>query len=139
MTNQGVVTKVLPNSMAEVAVERSTACGGNCGSCEACAFQNTLKTLAHNKVGALPGQRVMVESSTSAILSAAMLVYVMPLVFFILGYAVANALGAGEGLCILVSFAALVVSAAVLVYTQRGKRKRNEIKFDIIEICEGGK
>ena len=42
MTNEGVVTKLLPNSMAEVAVARSTACGGNCGSCEACAFQNTL-------------------------------------------------------------------------------------------------
>lgn len=138
MTNEGVVTKLLPNSMAEVAVARSTACGGNCGSCEACAFQNTLKTVATNRPGALPGQRVVVETSSSVIFGAAMLVYVMPLLFFIAGYAAASALGASEGISILVSFLALALSAVLLVATQR-RKKKNDIRFDIIEICEGGK
>ena len=138
MTNEGVVTKLLPDSMAEVAVARSTACGGNCGSCEACAFQNTLKTIATNRPGALPGQRVVVETSSSVIFGAAMLVYVMPLLFFIAGYAAASALGASEGICILVSFLALALSAVLLVATQRRKKKK-DIRFDIIEICEDGK
>lgn len=138
MTNEGVVTKLLPNSMAEVAVARSTACGGNCGSCEACAFQNTLKTLATNGPGAVPGQRVVVETSSSVIFGAAMLVYIMPLLFFIAGYAAASILGASEGICILVSFLALALSAVILVATQRGKKKK-DIRFDIIEICEDGK
>lgn len=138
MTNEGVVTKLLPNSMAEVAVARSTACGGNCGSCEACAFQNTLKTLATNGPGAVPGQRVVVETSSSVIFGAAMLVYIMPLLFFIAGYAAASVLGASEGICILVSFLALALSAVILVATQRGKKKK-DIRFDIIEICEDGK
>lgn len=138
MTNEGVVTKLLPNSMAEVAVARSTACGGNCGSCEACAFQNTLKTVATNRPGAVPGQRVVVETSSSVIFGAALLVYIMPLLFFIAGYAAASFLGASEGICVLVSFLALALSAVLLVVSQRGKKKK-DIKFDIIEICEGGK
>lgn len=136
MTNEGVVTKLLPNSTAEVAVARSTACGGNCGSCEACAFQNTLKTVAANKIGALPGQRVIVETSSSVIFGAAALVYIMPLLFFIAGYTVAALLGASEGLCVLVSFLALALSAVILVLSQRGKKKK-DIKFEIVEICEG--
>lgn len=136
MTNEGVVTKLLPHSMAEVAVARSTACGGNCGSCEACAFQNTLKTVAANKVGALPGQRVVVETSSSVIFGAAALVYIMPLLFFIAGYAAASLLGASEGICVLASFLALGLSAVIIVLSQRRKKNKN-IKFDIVEICEG--
>ena len=32
MTQDAVVTKVLPNGMAEVVVSRGTACGSNCGN-----------------------------------------------------------------------------------------------------------
>ena len=74
MTQEAVVTKLLPNQMAVVAVTRMTACGGNCGSCESCIFQSELKTLAHNLVEARPGQRVLIESKSSAIFGAAMLV-----------------------------------------------------------------
>ena len=136
MTNDGVVTKLLPNSMAEVAVTRGTACGGNCGNCEACSYQNVLKTLAHNRVGAQPGQKVIIETSSSVIFGAAMLVYVMPLMFFIAGYIAAYLLGASEGICVLISFIALIISAVILVMSQRSKKKK-DIKFDIIEICEG--
>ena len=139
MTNEGVVTKLLPNSMAEVAVARSTACGGNCGSCEACAFQSELKTAARNLLGAVPGQRVIIETSSRVIFGAALLVYIMPLVFFIVGYALASYLGASEGICVLVSFVFLAASAILLVYTQRVKKNKSEFQVDIIEICGGQK
>ena len=42
MTQDAVVTKVLPNGMAEVVVSRGTACGSNCGNCESCVFQNEI-------------------------------------------------------------------------------------------------
>ena len=133
MTNEGIVTRLLPNSMAEVAVTRSTACGGNCGSCEACQFQNELKTIAKNRVGACPGQKVTVETSSSVIFGAALLVYIMPLVFFIVGYIISSLLGAGEGICVLVSFVFLVLSGVVLTVSQRKKKNKN-FDFEIIEI-----
>lgn len=132
MTQDAIVTKLLPDGMAEVVVKRATACGGNCGSCESCMFQNELKTAARNTIGAKPGQRVVIESKSSRIFGAAMLVYVMPLLFFLLGYGVSAALGAGEGGRILASFAALAVSAAVLVWSQKKKRKKEPITFEII-------
>ena len=132
MTQDAIVTKLLPHDMAEVAVTRSTACGGNCGSCESCMFQSELKAVARNLIEAKPGQRVVIESKSSRIFGAAILVYVMPLLFFLLGYALAALAGAGEGIRILVSFAALLVSAVVLVLAQRRKNDKKPITFDII-------
>ena len=131
MTQDAVVTKLLPNGMAEVAVTRGTACGGNCGSCESCRFQKELHTEARNLIQAQPGQKVTIESKSSRIFGAAVLVYVMPLLFFLAGYGLAAALGASEGVKILVSFAALLVSACVLVLSQRLNRNKNPITFDI--------
>lgn len=132
MTQDAVVIRLLPNNMAEVAVTRATACGGNCGSCESCMFQSELHTEARNLIQAKLGQKVTIESKSSRIFGAAMLVYIMPLLFFLAGYAVAAALGAGEGIKILVSFASLLVSAAVLVLSQRLNHKQKPITFDII-------
>ena len=115
MTQEGIVTRLYPNDMAEVAVTRMTACGGNCGSCESCMLQSEVKTLARNKVAAQPGQRVVIESRSSAVFGAVFLVYVMPL----------------EGLCILCSFAGLAVGAGLLVLSQR--RRKNAISYDIIK------
>ena len=132
MTQDAVVTRVLPDGMAEVVVARTTACGSNCGNCESCIFQNELKTLARNIIGARPGQKVVIESKSSTVFSAAAMVYVMPIVLFLLGYAAAYLLGAGEGLCVLVSFAALVRSAVILVLSQKKRAKTKPITFDII-------
>ena len=132
MTQDAIVTKVLPNDMAEVAVARTTACGGNCGSCESCIFQSELKTLARNTIGARIGQKVVIESKSSKIYGAALLVYIMPLVLFIAAYALAYSLGAREGICIAISFLGLALGAAIMVLSQRLKKDKNPITFDII-------
>ena len=132
MTQDAIVTKLLPNAMAEVVVTRSTACGSNCGSCESCIFQSELKTVAKNSIDAKPGQRVVIESRTSKVISAAFWVYIIPLVFFILGFAAASLLGASEGICILSSFLFLIVGAAALVRYQRKQDSEKQIQFEII-------
>ena len=103
--------------MAEVAVARTTACGGNCPSCESCIYQSEIKTLARNRIEARPGQRVVIATQSGAIFGAALL-------------------GAKEGLCILASFLALLVSAAILVLSQRSKKNRDKIQFDIVRFAE---
>ena len=132
MTQDAIVTKLLPNSMAEVVVTRQTACGGNCGSCEACMFQSELKAVARNRIQARPGQRVVIESQTSKVFSAVFLVYIVPIVLFLLGYFLAYILGASEGICILVSYLSLVLSAVLLVQFHRRFSKDREIVYDII-------
>ena len=136
MTQDAVVTRTFHNSLAEVAVKRSTACGSNCGNCESCVFQNELKVTADNRIGARPGQKVVIESKSSKVYKAILMVYIMPIVLVLLGYAIAAALGAGEGVCIAVSFAALAVSAALLVLWYKKRGNKDKISFAIISIEE---
>ena len=133
MTNDAVVTKLMPHNTAEVAVTRLTACGGNCGSCEGCVYDSEVRAVAENPLGAKPGQRVVIESRSSGVYGAVIKVYIMPLVLFLAGYLIAMAFGASEGACIAVSFAALILSAVILVLSQK-KKKANAITFTIIEI-----
>lgn len=133
MTQEAVVTKLLPNGMAEVAVKRTTACGGNCGSCESCVFQNELKTPARNSIQASPGQKVLIESQSSRIFKAAFLVYVFPLLLFLAGYLVSAALSLGETAGILCSFTGLIIGGVILVFSQKRIREKDKITFEIIE------
>ena len=96
-------------------------------------LQSEVKTLARNHAEAKPGQRVVIESRSAAVFGAVFLVYVMPLVCFLLGYGAAYMAGLKEGLCILCSFIGLAVGAALLVLSQKSKRKTT-IQYDITRI-----
>ena len=132
MTQDAIVYKCLPNGMAEVVVTRTTACGSNCGNCESCIFQSELKTLAKNSINARPGQKVIIESKSSRIYKVAMLVYILPMLLMVLGYALGAALSAGEGLGIALGFVGLIAGAALIVLSERRKNKE-PITFEIIE------
>lgn len=133
MTQDAVVFRCLDDERAEVVVTRATACGANCESCEACVFQNELKTVARNLIGARPGQRVLIESKSSKVYGAILLVYIVPILLAILGCFAAYAMGASEGICVLCTFLGFLLGAVVTVVTQRLKRDKNPITFDIIK------
>lgn len=135
MTTSATVIRLVDRHNAEVEVERGTACGGNCGSCEACVFQNTIRTVAANLVSALPGQRVTIESKTSDVLGAAALLYLVPFVLFFIGYAIAAVLHLSEGLCILAAGVFFALGVAFNVIYQRN-RKKAAITFAIIAVQE---
>lgn len=133
MTQDAVVTKVFKNGMAEVAVTRGTACGSNCGNCESCVFQSELKAFAKNTVNAKPGEKVIIESLSSRIFGATFIVYIVPIIMLLIGYAVAAALSLTEGLSILLSFAFFALTVALVVVYQRSSKKKNPIKFEITQ------
>ena len=134
MTQDAIVYRCLDGGMAEVVVSRGTACGSNCASCEACVFQSELKTPARNLIGARPGQRVVIESKSSRVYGAILLVYILPIALAVLGCFAAWALGAGEGMCIFATFAGVVLGGAIVVLSQRSGRNKNAITFDIISL-----
>ncbi len=134
MTQDAVVFRCLNDQTAEVVVTRATACGSNCASCEACVFQNELKTVARNLVGARPGQKVLIESKSSHVYSAIVLVYIVPILLAVLCCFAAYAAGASEGICVLCTFAGFLLGFLITVLTQRLKKNKNPISFDIIKI-----
>ena len=133
MTQDAVVFRCLDNERAEVVVTRATACGANCESCEACVYQNELKTVARNLIGARPGQKVLIESKSSKVYGAILLVYIVPILLAVLGCFAAYAMGASEGICVLCTFLGFLMGAVVTVVTQRLMRDRNPITFGIIK------
>lgn len=134
MTQDAVVTRVLTNGMAEVVVTRGTACGSNCGNCESCAFQNELKAIAKNTVNAVQGEKVVIESVSSRIFSAAFTLYIVPFIALFVVYAIAAANSLSEGLCILVSAGAFLIAVAIVVVFQRKNKSKKPIEFEIVRL-----
>ncbi len=134
MTQDAIVFRCVANDVAEVVVTRAAACGANCASCEACVFQNELRTLAGNRIGARPGQRVLIESRSSAVYRAIAVVYVVPILLALAGCFLAYAAGAAEGVCILCTFLGIVLGGAFLVLYHRLHRDRDPITFEIIQV-----
>ena len=107
---------------------RESACSGDCHKCSGCgAAKETVIFTADNPIGARPGDLVKVESSTAPVLKAAMVLYVLPLILFFLGYwlgtlpgnfgAFGGGLGFVLGVTVVIAYDRLVVNKADLRYT----------------------
>ena len=83
------VLSCAPDGTAKVACIRQSACSGDCHKCSGCgAVEQTMIFTARNPIGARPGDTVTVESDTGPVLKAAAVLYMLPLVLFIVGYIV---------------------------------------------------
>lgn len=138
MTQYAVVKRLVADR-AEIEVRRVSACGHNCeecgGGCAELTKSGPVTVLAQNPVGARPGDRVVVESSTRSILGFAAVVYLLPLVLFFAGYFIARALGAAEGTAMVVGGACFSMSLTVAVLVDRRAAKRSRELFSIVSIC----
>ena len=133
MTQFAVIKKVTAPDKVVVEVLRGTACGDDCESCGVCHYASKIRVEATNGVGAQLGDRVEIEARTSRILGAAVLVYVVPFILFFIGYAIAASFSLGEGMCMLVSFAAFGVGMGVAVAVGR-RQKNNPITYNITRV-----
>ena len=93
-------------------------------------IENEIKTEARNIISAFPGQKVLLETESGRFYKAAFMVYILPFIFFFIGYAVAAALGAAEGICMLVSalafFAGIAFLPDLVLLTHCGRRNRQD-------------
>ena len=87
MTQVATVERIIDQDHAEIAVPRKSACGHDCEECAGCGVTGAaVHARAHNPIGAHPGQKVVVESSTPKMLHIVALVYLTPMVLFLAGY-----------------------------------------------------
>lgn len=122
------VRKVHNDGTATVIHLRESACSGDCHKCSGCgAAKEAVVFTADNPIGAKRGDLVKVESSTAPVLKAAVVLYVLPLVLFFLGYwlgtlpgafgALGGVLGFVLGVVIVIVYDRLVVNKANIRYT----------------------
>ena len=122
------VREVHSDGTAAVIHVRESACSGDCHKCSGCgAAKEAVVFTADNPIGAKRGDLVKVESSTAPVLKAAVVLYVLPLVLFFLGYwlgtlpgtfgTIGGVLGFMLGVVIVIVYDRLVVNKANIRYT----------------------
>lgn len=69
---------------ATVKVRRVSACGENCANCKGVCETTSATTVAENMVEAQVGDMVKIESESSAVIRAALILYMVPIAVTIL-------------------------------------------------------
>lgn len=137
MTQNAKVKKLTGDGWAEIEVHRVSACGHDCsqcgGGCAELTRTGPVTVIARNPLNARPGDRVVVESSSARILSYAAVVYLLPLVLFFAGYAIAQSLGAGEGMSAAAGGGCFALSLAAAMLADRRAGKQRET-FSIVSV-----
>ena len=118
------VKEAYPDGTAMVVHIRESACSGDCHKCSGCgAAKEAVVLKADNPIGAGRGDLVKVESATAPVLKAALVLYVLPLVLFFLGYYLGTLLGNFGALIGCLGFVLGV--GIVVLYDRKVVRKEN--------------
>jgi len=134
MTQIATVEKILPGGKAEISVPRKSACGHDCEECAGCGVSGaSVRAVARNDVGAAVGQKVVVESSTKHLLGVMSLVYLLPIVLFLLGYFATGSLSS-EGLRYAIAIAAFVIGIIPAIICDRRTKKSGALTFTIVRL-----
>ncbi len=114
---------------AEVAIIRETSCGENCAQCKGgCTPSETVIT-ATNEIGAVAGDRVVIEMSDKNALFATMLAYMIPLAVLLLASGIVYASGYGEGMAALLGLGAMSVCFLAVRRISVVKAERFKVKI----------
>ena len=121
---------------AKVQYHRPTACHGDCskcaGGCGAMAAQEEIVVTAQNLIGARVGDAVYIEGETKKVAWAILLVYVMPVVLFLIGYFLGQQWGHGNLIGILGFFLGLVLA---MLESRQQKKRGQEIQYRIVSFA----
>jgi len=130
MTQIATVAEVPAPGLAVVRVKRETACGHDCENCGGCGAQGGILTVTAGcdidvKVGDL------VElSSGNRVLAIAAVVYLLPLVLFLLGYMVPA--GLAEPVRYLCGGVGFILGGLVAVVCDRTVRRKKAVSYQIL-------
>lgn len=123
MKQIATVERILDRNLVEVSVRRASACGHGCEDCPGCgADGGAVLVTARDMLGVRVGEKVVIQSQSGAVLGAAAAVYLLPILFFFVGYALSTGVDAA------ILRAAVVLGITVLGFVpaialdRRGRR-----------------
>lgn len=129
MKTKGTVLKI-EGEFAIVGVKRHTACDTCRAECGGhCDKASTVETKVRNTKGAKVGDEVELYSKTSAVMGASLLVFVLPLVMALIGYAVPRLLSIGNTISAMVSLLFFLMTFFVIWKIWGKKDKFTEIEM----------
>ncbi len=135
MTQIATVERILDARYAVISVPRKSACGHDCEECAGCGVTGAaVRAKAANPIDARPGQKVVVQSDTKKMLRIVALVYLTPVVLFLLGYLLATALGAAVGVQYAAAVAGFAAGIVAAIAYDRKLRARGGVSFTIVRL-----
>lgn len=135
MTQIATVERILDSGHAEISVPRKSTCGHDCEECAGCGVTGAaVHAKALNPIGALPGQKVVVESSTKKMLRIVALVYLIPVALFFLGYLAAMAVTASVAVQYTAAAAGFILGILGAISYDRRLRARGGLSFTIVRL-----
>ena len=135
MTQIATVERIIDTNHAEISVPRKSACGHDCEECAGCGVSGAaVHAKAANPIGALPGQKVVVESSTQKMLGIVAFVYLIPVALFLLGYLLAALVTASVAIQYTIAIAAFLAGVGFAVLYDRRLKAQGGIAFNIVKL-----
>lgn len=135
MTQIATVERIIDSDYAEISVPRKSACGHDCEECAGCGVTGAaVHAKAVNPIGARPGQKVVVESSTQKMLGIVAFVYLIPVALFMLGYLLTAFLTARVAIQYTVAAAAFFVGIGFAILYDRHLRAKGGLSFTIVRL-----
>lgn len=139
MKQTAQVIRTVSPGYVEVKVRRASACASahNCGSCDHCSFMENapeILVIAEDSRGARVGDTVTVESSTSSVLGAAVLLYIVPFFLFFGGYLTGMALQWTEGAAIGLGGIGFAMGLLAAFCLDRYRRNHKPVAFKVVAL-----
>ncbi len=131
MNRDGTVVAVLDDNRVVVQLSKHTACG-DCGACHLGDENKNIKIICNNTHNAKEGERVVVDLDFSDVLSAAFIMYTVPLIALLLGvfggYFAYQHFISPSGSEVFAMFTGFVTMALAYLFikTREGKFEKNE-------------
>ena len=135
MTQIATVERIIDTDHAEISVPRKSACGHDCEECAGCGVSGAaVHAKAANPIGALPGQKVVEESSTQKMLGIVAFVYLIPVALFLAGYLLAALVTVSVAVQYTIAIAAFLAGIGFAVLYDRRLKARGGISFTIVKL-----
>ena len=135
MTQIATVERIIDTNHAEISVPRKSACGHDCEECAGCGVSGAaVHAKAANPIGALPGQKVVVESSTQKMLGIVAFVYLIPVALFLVGYLLAAFVTASVAIQYTIAIAAFLAGIGFAVLYDRRLKAKGGNAYTIVKL-----
>lgn len=133
MTQIATVKRKLEPGFVEISVPRKSACGHDCEECAGCGMTGAaIQARASDPIGVETGDKVVVQSETKKLLGVAALVYLLPVIGFLLGYFLSA--GLAEGTRYIIAIAAAAVSFMPSAFYDRYAKRHEVLTYTIVRL-----
>ena len=133
MTQIATVEKILDAVFVEISVPRKSACGHDCEECAGCGMTGAaIHARASDPVGVKPGDKVVVQSETKKLLGVVALVYLLPVVAFLLGYFLSE--GLAEQVRYIIAVAAAAAAFLPSIFYDRYAKRHEVLTHTIMRL-----